>query len=181
MYGNIQLIIGPMFSGKTTELLNRYDRFTIGGKKCLMVKYNNDDRYGSSHVVTHNDIKIEAISCSLLEEVDSDTSHYDVICVDEVQFYKDAHTYCDKWANEGKIVVASGLNGTYQRKEFKIISQLIPLAEDIQYKTAICRETGNDAHYSYLLKDGKGKEEIIGGTDLYKAVDRETYFKYINS
>ncbi|MCJ7637940.1 MAG: hypothetical protein MUO21_10665, partial [Nitrososphaeraceae archaeon] len=111
--GQINLVIGSMFSEKTTNLIRRYNRYTIGGKKCLMIKYKNDTRYDSEMVVTHDNIKINAIVCEYLSEADKLINNYDVICIDEVQFYQDAYIFCDKWANEGKIIEACGLNGTF--------------------------------------------------------------------
>ena len=179
MGGKLKLTLGPMFSGKTTELINRYTRYSIGGKKCLMIKYKGDNRYSEEEIVTHNGIKVKAVVCKMLYEIDSIIKLYDVVCIDEIQFYKDGDIFCEKWANDGIIVEACGLNGTFKRTEFRIVSQLIPLAEDITYKTAICRETGNDAQFSFLTTfEGESKEEIIGGAELYKAYDRETYMKY---
>ena len=176
MKGQFNFIIGCMFSGKTSELISRYNRYTIGKKKCLMIKYKNDTRYDKNMIVTHDGIKVNAVVCENLYEVDYKINNYDVICIDEVQFYKDADIFCDKWANNGKIVEACGLNGTFERKPFPIISNLLPLAENITFLTAICKETGNNAVYSKRLIDDK-KEEVIGGEDAYSAVDRETYFK----
>jgi thymidine kinase len=181
MVGSINLILGPMFSGKTTELINRYTRYTIGGKKCLMVKHNSDTRYSKTEIVTHNNTKINAVSCKELKSLNNIVADYDVICIDEIQFYEDADIECDAWASSGLIIEACGLNGTFNRTQFKVISRLIPLVEDILYKTAICRETGNNAHFSYLNKKEKPDNEVvIGGLELYSAVDRHTYNKKIN-
>lgn len=175
MTGKFNLILGCMFSGKTSTLIERYNRYTIGGKKCIMVKYKHDTRYDREKIVTHDGIKVNALLCEYLFEVDIVIQEYDVICIDEIQFYKDAHIFCDKWANDGKIVEACGLNGTFDRKPFETISKLIPLAENITYKTAICKDTGEEAVYSYRITDDMD-EEIIGGDDIYSGVDRKTYF-----
>ena len=98
---------------------------------------------------------------------------YDVICIDEIQFYKDAHIFCDKWANLGKIIEACGLNGTFDRKPFEEISKLIPFCEDITYQTAICKKNGNNAPYSKRLTPDNS-EVLIG--NMYDAVDRSTYY-----
>jgi thymidine kinase len=170
-----------MFSGKSTELIRRYNRYTLGNKKCIMIKYKNDCRYDPLMIVTHDNIKIKAIVCEFLYEADQIIKEYDVICIDEVQFYKDAHIFCDKWANQGQIVEACGLNGTFNRTEFPIISQLIPLADNITFLKAICKETGNEAVFSQLNTDSTGlnKEtnELIGGSDKYSASDRETFIR----
>lgn len=179
--GQINLILGCMFSEKTTHLIRRYRRYTIGGKKCIMIKYKGDNRYDSEMVVTHDNIKIKALVCESLYEADTIIQEYDVICVDEAQFYKDGHIFADKWANEGKIVEMCGLNGTFNRTPFKVISKLIPKAENITFLKAICKETGNDAVYSQLNDhsyDNKDSSELIGGSEMYSASDRTTYFKY---
>ena len=176
--GKIKLIIGPMFSGKTSELINRYRKYSIANKKCLLIKYKKDNRYSSDKIVTHDGTNIEAVTCLLLKEIDYYIDNYDVVCIDEIQFYDDASTYCEKWANKGKIVEACGLNGDYERKPFKVITNLIPLVDDIIYLKAVCIETGKDASFSFRLVNNKNKE-LIGGSKEYSAVDRKTYL--INS
>lgn len=173
--GSLNLILGPMYSGKTSTLITRYNRHIIARRKCLMVKYKNDTRYDDKMIVTHNGIKIDAIACDELADIDNIVKNFDVVCIDEIQFYKDAYIFCDKWANEGLIVEACGLNGTFERKPFHVVSLLIPQCNHLEYITAICRETGNDANYSKRNTDDK-EEEIIGGADIYSAADRKTFF-----
>lgn len=175
--GSINLILGPMFSSKTTELIRQYYRNTLGGKKCIMVKYANDDRYSKNEVVTHDGKSVEALICKQLAEVENDVLNYDVICIDEVQFYNDGDIYCDRWANYGKTIYACGLNGTFKRTEFPVISRLLPLVENIVFLKAVCKENGNDAIYSKLdIAINSDEIEIIGGSEKYSAVDRKQYF-----
>lgn len=175
--GSINLILGNMFSGKTTELGRRYNRYKISGKACIMIKYKNDTRYDNAMVVTHDNLKIEAIPCEHLSDVDEQVQNYDVICIDEGQFYDDAPEFCEKWANQGKIVEINGLSGTFNRTPFPIISKLIPLAETVIMLNAICKKTGRCASFTKLLVENTtGGVEIIGGLDKYDAVDRHTYF-----
>lgn len=176
--GQINLILGCMFSGKTSELVRRYNRHTIGGRKCIMIKYKNDTRYDDAAVVTHDKIKIRAFVCEHLYEADELIDKYDVICIDELQFYKDADIICDSWANQGKIIEACGLNGTFNRTPFPIISNILPLAQNVTFLKAVCKENGNDAIYSHINIDvNDNSTEIIGGDDKYNAVDRKTYYK----
>ena len=176
--GTFNLILGSMWSGKTSELVNRYKRHTIGDRNCLMIKYKNDTRYDNEMVVTHDKIKVQAFVCEFLYEADHLIDDFDVICVDEIQFYKDAHIFVDKWANMGKIVEACGLNGTFNRKEFPMISKLIPLAENVSFLKAVCKETGEDAIFSDInVIVDNNVTEVIGGSELYNAVDRKTYYK----
>ena len=175
--GSINLILGPMFSSKTSELIRQYKRNILGGKKCIMIKYANDTRYSKNEVITHDGISVTAFNCKKLEEVDKIVFDYDVICIDEIQFYSDGDIYCDKWANMGKNVYACGLNGTFKRTEFPVISKLLPLVENIIFLKAVCKENGNDAVYSKLNMDITNDNiEIIGGSEKYSAVDRKTFF-----
>ena len=178
--GKFNLIIGCMFSGKTSMLINRYNRYSIGGKKCLMIKYEMDKRYSDKETATHDGIKVQATSCKLLVEIKQivDSGAYDVICIDEVQFFQDAPIYIDIWANNGLIVEACGLNGTFERKSFPIMSQLIPLANSITHLTAICKQTGKKGCYTKRLTDNK-EQIVIGGANMYQAVDRKTFFEDI--
>ena len=97
--GKFELIIGCMFSGKTTELLRRYNRYKIGGKKCLLIKHSSDNRYSDSFISTHDKILKEALSISCLEKVDNLINNYDVIFIDEIQFFKDAIKFCKDWCD----------------------------------------------------------------------------------
>jgi thymidine kinase len=178
MTGSITLILGPMFSSKTTELIRQYNRNAIANKKCIMIKYSGDNRYDNNAVVTHDGMKVTGIKSNLLKYVDEQVKDYDVVCVDEVQFYSDGDEYCDKWANQGKKVYACGLSGTFKRTEFPVISRLIPKVEKIKFLTAICKENGNEASFSKLDMDNTGDTiEIIGGAEKYRAVDRTEYFR----
>jgi thymidine kinase len=174
--GKLNIILGPMFSGKSTMLLNRYRRYKIAGKKCLLVKYAKDNRYSDKEFVTHDNIRYEAISCNELNELKDIIEEYEVICIDEIQFYIDGAHYADLWANNGKIVETCGLNGDYLREPFKQISLIIPRVDNITFITAVCQETGDDAVFTKRLTK-EDTQELIGSTENYKAVSRKIYFK----
>lgn len=180
MPGKINLIIGCMFSGKTSELQSRYNKYKIAGKKCIVIKHCIDKRYDNDTnicVVTHDGKKVNAVACNLLTELTDIIKDYDVICIDEIQFFNDAVEICEKWANEfGKIIEASGLNGDHKREPFKIISNLIPCCETIEFKRAVCRDTGKPASFTKRLIESK-EQIVVGGEDLYQAVDRITHLK----
>lgn len=176
--GKLNLIIGPMFSGKSTILLTRYRRYQIAGKRCLLVKYAKDRRYDGSEemLITHDQLSYKATSCHHLEEIKGLVKNYDVVCIDEIQFYPDAAQYCEIWANEGKIIEVCGLNGDYRRQPFAQISLLIPLAEQISFITAVCKDTGQEAPFTMRLSN-ESEQEVIGSTDKYQAVSRSRYFQ----
>lgn len=160
-----------MFSGKTTMLLSRLERYKIGGKRCIVVKYDKDTRYDEHKICSHLQVKHDALKSNFLEKIESQVMEYDVIMIDEIQFFKDASIYCSHWANKGIIVEVYGLNGDFQQKPFEQISLLIPQSDKITHLTAIDRKNGLDAPFTIRTTNEK-EQEIIGGQDIYKAVSR---------
>jgi len=174
--GKLIITCGPMFSCKSTSLFLAYQKYNIAGKKCIVVKYAKDTRYDKTNkVVSHNGYAVEGITANELVSVDEAIQKFDVILIDEIQFFKDAGIYCDKWANQGKIVEVYGLVGTYERKMWPVMVDLFPKADNIIFMTAICKETGEDAPFTKRTIDVKG-DEFVGGAESYEAVDRPTFF-----
>lgn len=176
MSGQLNLIIGPMFSGKTTELIRRYRRHKVAGRSCLFIKFDGDSRYEVEKVTTHDKITVDALKTDLLSKLDKEVNSYDVVCIDEVQFYSDAPFFLDHWATKGKIIDACGLNSTFERRPFKVVSKLIAQADNIIHLTAICEKTKNNAPFSKRIVKNK-EEKLIGGKEFYRAVDRNTFFE----
>ncbi|XP_055264440.1 thymidine kinase, cytosolic [Moschus berezovskii] len=173
--GQIQVILGPMFSGKSTELMRRVRRFQIAQYKCLVIKYAKDTRY-SSLFSTHDRNTMEALPACLLRDVIQDAQGVAVIGIDEGQFFPDIVEFCENMANSGKTVIVAALDGTFQRKAFGTILNLVPLAESVVKLTAVCMECFREAAYTKRL--GVEKEvEVIGGADKYHSVCRLCYFK----
>jgi len=171
--GEIQLILGPMFAGKTTELMRRLKRYTIAKRNVVVLKYAKDLRYDAEKAATHDGQKMEAISCSQLSEPCLD--EFNVIGVDEGQFFPDLIEFCERMANQGKIVVVSALDGTFQRQPFGRVLELVPLAEHVSKLNAVCMESfGNAASFSKRIVGGDAIE-VIGGADKYVAVCRACF------
>uniref|UniRef100_A0A8D0SIK2 Thymidine kinase n=1 Tax=Sus scrofa TaxID=9823 RepID=A0A8D0SIK2_PIG len=113
--GQIQVILGPMFSGKSTELMRRVRRFQIAQYKCLVIKYAKDTRY-SSNFSTHDRNTMEALPACVLRDVAQEALGVSVIGIDEGQFFPDIVEFSETMANEGKTVIVAALDGTFQRK-----------------------------------------------------------------
>lgn len=173
--GQIQVILGPMFSGKSTELMRRVQRFQIAQYKCLVIKYAKDTRY-SSQFSTHDRNTMEALPAGLLWDVAQEAMGVAVIGIDEGQFFPDIVEFSEAMANAGKTVIVAALDGTFQRKAFGTILHLVPLAESVVKLNAVCMECFREAAYTKRL--GLEKEvEVIGGADKYHAVCRLCYFR----
>ena len=192
------IVLGPMYSGKTSELIRLAERYRIAGKRVLVVKYAEDSRYVPEHdgsgsgsettatMGTHNGRFLDAVAANTLQEIVDKglLEDHDVICVDEVQFYPDSALVVT-WADAGKTVVASGLSGNYLREQFSGMPHLIANADCIEHLTSICMQCKKDgASFSALRQDiqgGGGAEaeaaatKFIGGAETYLALCRSCY------
>jgi len=173
MKGHIELILGPMFSGKSTELMRRLKRYKVANYEVMIIKYAKDVRYDDNGIATHCGMTLPALAADSLSELNSKANNYDVIGIDEGQFFPDTVTWAEEMANSGKIVVVAALDGTFQRKPFGDILSLIPLSEDVTKLNAVCMNCFGDAAFSKRITQNDGeKVEVIGGADKYMAVCR---------
>ena len=102
------------------------------------------------------------------------TNHVDVIGIDEGQFFPDIVSFCERMANQGKIVIVAALDGTFLREGFGNVLNLLPVAEQVTKLNAICHHCMRDAAFTKRI--GTEKEiELIGGSDKYVAVCRACY------
>ncbi|XP_051939339.1 thymidine kinase, cytosolic [Hippocampus zosterae] len=172
--GQIQVIFGPMFSGKSTELMRRVRRFQIAQYSCLLIKYAKDTRYSDFGVATHDKNTMEAVPANCLRDVQSLALQSSVIGIDEGQFFPDTVEFCEEMANLGKTIIVAALDGTFQRRPFGNILNLVPLAESVVKLHAVCMQCYKEAAYTKRI--GAEKEvEVIGGADKYQAVCRKCY------
>lgn len=170
-----KLILGPMFSGKSTELIRRLKRFEIANYKCLIIKYAKDTRYAQESIATHDDQTLKALSVDKLKDIKVNFDDYDVIGIDEGQFFPDIVEFSEEMANRSKTVMVAALDGTFQRKAFASILELVPLAESVIKLTAVCMNCFGEGSYTKRISADK-EVEVIGGADKYMAVCRSCYF-----
>jgi thymidine kinase len=166
----LTMILGCMFSGKSTELMNQVSRLRAVGASVLVVNHTFDSRC-SNEVKTHAGSRMPAVKTTSLSNVNVGT--YDVIGVDEAQFFKDLHVVLD-WVEAGKDVYVAGLSGDFQRKPFGVISSLIPHADRIQVKQALCMACGEPAAFSKRVVCSDEKL-LVGGKDQYVAACRRHF------
>ncbi|TYI55833.1 hypothetical protein E1A91_D11G167800v1 [Gossypium mustelinum] len=178
--GEIHVIIGPMFAGKTTSLLRRIRSERNNGRNVAMIKSSKDTRYAIDSVVTHDGVKFPCWALpdltSFRHNVGEDAyEKLDVIGIDEAQFFEDLYDFCCKAAdNDGKTVILSGLDGDYLRRSFGSVLDIIPLADTVTKLTARCEVCGKKAFFTFR-KTAATQTELIGGADLYMPVCRQHY------
>ena len=186
-YGKIEFVMGPMYGGKSSELKRRIRRMQSAKKKCLLVKFDKDNRYevaadlGSSEhlLVTHDKETIPAMPAHDLTEVDrilEEMPPFDCIGVDEIQFFGDsAIAVLTKWRSEGKVVVCSGLHTSAAKKMWPVSLALIEEADDMLFLPAVCKDCSNkDAAFTWALTNTTGAIQI-GGAEEYKPVCSSCY------
>jgi thymidine kinase len=170
--GKLILITGPMWSGKTTELLRLFDRKTRASLKCLLVKHGIDNRYGEHLVSTHTNIEgyIQALSCESVSDIFTKVTvtDYNSVFIDEIQFFVDKPK-CLEILKLGVDVVVAGLNGDWKQEMFPEMDKLFACANAIRFLTAICGVCKkNEACYtSKLLKVRTNSQIDVGGADKY--------------
>ncbi|KAJ7964730.1 Thymidine kinase [Quillaja saponaria] len=178
--GEVHVIVGPMFAGKTTALLRRMKSEGSNGRNVAMIKSSKDTRYAIDSIVTHDGAKFP---CWALPNLLSFREKYgdeayeklDVIGIDEAQFFEDLYDFCCKAADhDGKTVVVAGLDGDYLRRSFGSVLDIIPLADTVTKLTARCELCGKRAFFT-LRKTEEKKTELIGGADVYMPVCRQHY------
>lgn len=174
MAGNIQVVLGPMFSGKSTELIRRIRRYIAAQQKCLILKYTKDTRYHTNNIATHDQIMCEAIPCAQLRNFESTALEHDVIGIDEGQFFPDIAEFCEQLANAGKTVIVAALDGDFRRQPFGRILDLIPISEDVLKLKAVCVQCHGDASFSKRIVESE-QIELIGGADKYIASCRNCF------
>jgi thymidine kinase len=175
--GRIELIIGPMFAGKSTELIRRVRRYSRTRKNCLVIKYKADTRYSVESVSTHDRVEHRAESCSELKEVDHLLEGMDVVAIDEGQFFPDLLNFSDRVANSGRIVIIACLDADFLRKPFGDVCNLVPRAELITKLTAVCNRCTADAAFT-LRTTNATQQELIGGAEMYEPVCRSCHLRF---
>lgn len=176
--GTIEVVCGPMFSGKTEELIKRVRRTTYAKQTHMLFKPQIDDRYSATHVQSHDGNNFPAVIIPDPAHMDVAIQNYraanggslpDVIGVEEVQFLDEEvvqQIYDLKC--EGARVIVAGLDMDWRGVPFPIVTTLMGLADKIDKQTAICMKCGDDATYSYL-KNKSGEQIQVGAADKYEA------------
>jgi thymidine kinase len=162
-----------MFAGKTTELIRRIERSELQRRSCLVIGYAANR--GTTTICSHDSICKPAIAGPVLMPLFRKCMAHDVIAVDEAQFFPDIVQIAQLLANSGKTVIIAGLDGTFQRRPFGQVLQLISCCEAITKLSAICRENGEEASFTRRIVDSP-EVKLIGGLESYSAASRSIYF-----
>ena len=173
--GWIEIICGPMFSGKTEELIRRLVRAQYAKQKVAIFKPKTDDRYSDDYIVSHNKRKIKSIIVESSAEIYKLKDSADVFGIDEAQFFDNGIIdIANKLAREDKRIVIAGLDKDYKGKSFGPIHQLLVDAEYVSKVNAICISCGDPASFSQRISSEKDLV-VVGETDKYEARCRKCF------
>lgn len=174
-YGWIEVICGSMFSGKTEELIRRLKRAELAQQKVAVFKPAMDQRYAQNNVVSHDSNEFEALAVNNARELLARAQGYEVIGLDEAQFFdSDIVAVCNTLANQGIRVIIAGLDMDFKGVPFGPMPELMATAEYVTKVHAICSQTGRLAQYSYRL-DPNDDLVLLGETQEYQALSRAAF------
>lgn len=168
--GWIEVVCGPMFSGKSEELIRRLRRAMIARKRVQVFKPVIDIRYSREEIVSHSDQRIASTvvdnAADILRHLDWRTQ---VIGIDEANFMGPALVeVCNQLADSGKRVIVAGLDTDYMGRPFPPIPDLLAMAESITKTLAICVRCGNPAKQTQRLVESEDLI-VVGAAGLYEA------------
>lgn len=178
----LEVICGPMYAGKSEELMRRLRRDQIAGRNVLLIKPKIDERYSQTHVTSHNGVTMEAkIGVTASDIFWLGYGAAEVIGIDEIQFFeKDVVQAITDLLNEDKKIIVSGLDMTYRQEPFGDVPTLMAIADSVTKLSAVCHSCGEDAIYTQRLIGGEpapfaGETVQVGGLDTYEARCRNCF------
>lgn len=181
--GYLNLIIGPMFSGKSTRLIQYIRQYKTLNYPMIIVKPSIDTRYTvSDELCTHNFEKESCISYAtgdlenIFKEKDYATSK--IIIIEEGQFFSNLCEIIKKMSDvDKKIVYITALNGDSNRELFGDIYKLLPLCDNIEFMQSLCIKCSDGTLGVYSKRYSSNHDQVcVGGSSVYQAVCREHYF-----
>lgn len=182
--GRLEVIIGPMFAGKSTKLIEIANRYESIQKKILTITHVIDNRYGDGVISSHNKIQKKCITTDILAKVPEISQEYEqseIIIIEEGQFFPDLKQFVIKAVEtDKKHVIVAGLSGDYKREPFGQILELIPLANQVHLITAFCKmcNDGTEANFTKRIENCEKYQEatiVVGSQDIYMPVCRNHY------
>ncbi len=179
--GWLEVVCGPMFSGKSEELIRRLRRAEIAGQRTIIVKPLIDDRYDVTHVVSHSGAKLRAVTAESSADVLRLALGYQAVGLDEVQFFdEDIVEAIELVVRRGTRVVAAGLAQDFRGEPFGPMPTLLCVAEFVDKLQAVCHRCGGPATLTQRLVHGEpapfdGATIQVGELDSYEARCRTCY------
>lgn len=173
------MIIGCMFSGKSTELIRRIREAELIGYRVMKIVHAFELQRYKDGIVTHDLDKTDAIAIDTLQSLPS-YEDYDVIFIEEAQFFPDLFQVVSDLVNmRGKVVHVCGLDGDYLARPFQEMMRLVPIADTVVKLSGKCAVCGDRSIFSKRMTCHPSREDkvvLIGGSDAYQSVCRQHFY-----
>jgi len=179
--GWLEVVCGPMFSGKSEEMIRRLRRAEIAGQRVVIFKPRIDDRYDASDVVSHAGIRMRGVPVASVAELVERARGFEVVGIDEIQFFEpEVVSAALGLADDGLRVVAAGLDQDFRRQAFGVMPDLLAHAEFVDKLQAVCHRCGGPATTTQRLVDGRpapysGATIVVGANEQYEARCRDCH------
>ena len=175
--GYLELILGPMFSGKTSALLDIHKYCEFCDIPIAVINHSCDKRYHDTMMSSHDQVRIPCHQVQDLFEIENkcDLSAVSVILINEGQFFSDLYSFVSKWVKAGKEIYVCGLDGDFERKKFGSLLDLIPLCDKVTKLTSICSICKDGTAGIFSMRLTAEKEQTVIGSDNYIPVCRKCY------
>ena len=184
MNGRLELIIGCMFSGKSTELIRRLKRYKAIDKNVLVINSAKDTRSTEQVLKTHDGVTFNCIKTNNLNEVfmSKDFRNIEIVGIDEGQFFEGLYDFVLNALQLDKHVIIASLDGDSDQRTFGETLSLIPIADDVVKLKAFCMECndGTSATFSKRILMKNEGQELVGADEYYRAVCRKHLFDPID-
>ena len=173
--GWLEVVCGPMFSGKSEEMIRRLRRAEIAGQRVVLFKPRIDDRYDAADVVSHAGVRMRGVAVGSVPELAARAAGFEVVGIDEVQFFESRIVEAAlALVQGGARVVAAGLDQDFRREPFGPMPLLLAHAEFVDKLQAVCHRCGGPATTTQRLVDGRpapysGDTVVIGAAEQYEA------------
>ena len=180
--GFLKIILGSMFSGKTSELLNIHRHYQLCKIKCCVINHSDDTRYHKTLLSSHDKMMVKCLSLRSLKEILTKEllEENQVFLINEGQFFPDLYsTVFELVEKHNKWVYVCGLDGDYKRQKFGQIIDLIPLADEIEKKQALCMGCVDGTKGIFTQRISSESEQKIIGSKNYRSVCRKCFKKTV--
>jgi thymidine kinase len=176
MSSYLELIIGPMFSGKTSRLVEIYKQFKFCNIPIIVINHSFDNRYDELLLSTHDKIMIPCVRASKLSELnEEEINNAQVILINEGQFFEDLNNWVENKLSEHKKIYICGLDGDFERKKFGQILDLIPLCDKVTKLSSLCNICKNGTPGIFSKRITSETKQTLIGYDNYIPVCRNCY------
>ena len=182
--GRVEIITGPMFSGKSEELIRRLKRARIAHQRVTCYKPDIDLRYHRTAIASHSSQTHDALTVTTTEELKADLfprlHDIDVIGIDEAQFFDPAIVPLTvELVHLGKRIVVAGLDTTFTAQPFGPIPALMAISDEVTKLSAVCMVCGQPAIHTQRL--GQSQElVVVGAVGLYEARCRACFHPFLD-